>query len=71
MSKERMASYNEHFPIRVLVQQNGRHVRRVLIDVTDIYVGLKEEEQLQRRCTTRPIRGRSERILCYFVRIKE
>lgn len=28
------------------MQQNGRHVRRVLIDVTDIHVGLKREEQL-------------------------
>lgn len=54
-----MASYNEHFPIRVPVQQNGRHVRRVLIDVTDICVGLKREERLQRGGDARYVAIRS------------
>ena len=65
-----MASYNEHFPIRVPVQQNGRHVRRVLIDVTDIYVGLKREEQLQRGGNA-AVCGHTEPILCDFDHLKE
>lgn len=41
-----MAAYNVHFPIRVLVQQNGSHVLRVLIDVTDIHVNLEVRETI-------------------------
>lgn len=39
-----MAAYNAHFPIRVSVQQNGSHVLRVLINVTDIYIDLEQLE---------------------------
>lgn len=69
-----MASYNEHFPIPVPVQQNGRHVRRVLIDVTDICVDLKQKEQLTTTLyvhAAQATRRKNKSILGCFARIKK